>query len=158
MIREIHIFDIDGTLVDSSHRYRSKWNGNKLTIDLNHWLENAHLHYKDTPLPLADSFAELLQRKDVYTIWCTARTTNQFVAAFDNLISMLGRPHKFFCRPNNCMESGAILKARQLKSFLNLKQFQGAKKFFYEDNKSYLDNVCAVIDAVPVYVESNQGH
>ena len=74
------------------------------------------------------------------------------------LIEKLGKPNKMFCRPNGNNESGATLKAKQLKSFLNLRQFATAEKTFYEDNKSYLNTVCAAINAKPVYIESKQGH
>jgi len=158
MIKNIHIFDIDGTLVDSSHRYRTIWNGSKITIDLPHWKANEKHFAKDTLLPLAERFAELNKDPETYTIWITARTRKHLTESFDWLVSKMGQPNKWFCRPDGSMESGAVLKTKQLNSIMNLKQFQKANRFFYEDNKDYLDAVCSAIDAVPVYVESNQGY
>ena len=38
MIRNISIFDLDGTVIDSSHRQATKPDG---TLNLEHWFENA---------------------------------------------------------------------------------------------------------------------
>ena len=158
MIKQIHIFDLDGTLVDSSHRYRTMWNGSKLTIDFPHWLENENLYHLDTTLPLVEQYRELNKNPDVYTIWITARNLRHFEESKLHLFSILGRPNKWFCRPNGNMESGAVLKTRQLGSFLNLRQFAKADKWFYEDNKSYLDTVCSALGINPVFIPSVQGH
>lgn len=158
MIKEIHIFDIDGTLVDSSHRYRTLYNGEKVTIDLDYWLENSHLFFNDSLLPLADTFKALNSRSDVYTIWITARGQEQVKQSQEWLFKNLGQPNKLFCRPNGHNGSGAKLKANQLKGFLNLRQFQNAERTFYEDNPEYLNAVCSAINAKPVYVQSNQGY
>jgi phosphoglycolate phosphatase-like HAD superfamily hydrolase len=158
MIKEIHIFDLDGTLVDSSHRYATVWNGEKVTIDIDHWRANEDKFWLDLLLPTTATYKMLNNHPDVYTIWITARTEKHMNESEDWLIEKLGAPNKMFCRPNGNNESGATLKAKQLKSFFNLRQFANVEKTFYEDNKSYLDTVCAAIDAKPVYIESKQGH
>lgn len=158
MIKQIHIFDLDGTLVDSSHRYRTIWNGSKLTIDFPHWLENEKFYFRDTALPLVEQYRKLCADPSVYTIWITARNQRHFTESMLQLFSLLGRPNKWFCRPDGNMESGATLKTRQLGSFLNLKQFAKADKWFYEDNANYLETVCNRLEINPVYIPSVQGH
>lgn len=158
MLKGIHIFDLDGTLVDSSHRYRTLNNGQKMTIDLDHWRANEHRFTDDSLLPLAKHFQALNSDPDIYTIWITARTVKHFTESFGWLVENLGEPNKWFCRPNNSDISGAILKANQLKRFLNLQQFRFVPRFFYEDNKTYLKAVCDAIIAQPIFVISNQGH
>jgi len=158
MIKQIHIFDLDGTLVDSSHRYRTIYNGDKLTIDFPHWLENCKYFYKDSALPLAKDYKEMLSNPEIYTVWCTARAEPQVKESYDFLKNLLGLPNKFFYRPAGNIESGSILKSKQLKSFFSLNQFIDLPKFFYEDNKDYLATVCKAINATPIYIKSNQGH
>jgi hypothetical protein len=158
MIKNIHIFDLDGTLVDSSHRYRTLNNGQKLTIDINHWFANSHKFESDSLLPLAEFYQDVNADLDTYTIWITARNEKHFNQTYPWLVEKMGAPNKAFCRPGMSNESGALLKRKQLKSFLSLKQFAKAKRYFYEDNKAYLAAVCPAINAEPVYIESKQGH
>jgi FMN phosphatase YigB (HAD superfamily) len=65
------IFDLDGTLIDSSHRKLTKPDG---SLDLNHWVENntPEKIAKDQPLPLIALYErhKALGRK---VIACTAR-------------------------------------------------------------------------------------
>ena len=158
MIKQIHIYDIDGTLIDSSHRYRTMFNGEKITIDFQHWLDNEQFYYRDELLPLAEQYQDQLKDPEMYTILCTARNGRHWRESESWLFANLGKPNKAFHRPDGNMEPGTVLKTRQLKMFLNLKQFQNIPRFFYEDNLSYLNNVSPAINANPVYIPSLQGH
>lgn len=65
------IFDLDGTVIDSSHRHSSKPDG---SIDLEHWFDNATPEKiaRDTLLPLADSMRRMYEAGHTVII-CTAR-------------------------------------------------------------------------------------
>jgi hypothetical protein len=65
------IFDLDGTVIDSSHRHASKPCG---SIDLEHWFDNATPDKiaQDTLLPLADSMKRMFAAGHIIII-CTAR-------------------------------------------------------------------------------------
>lgn len=63
------VFDLDMTVVDSSHRHVSKPDG---SIDLAHWFENCHRVSDDTLLPLAKAVRRLYDRGH-HIVLCTAR-------------------------------------------------------------------------------------
>lgn len=65
------IFDLDGTVIDSSHRHMAKPNGD---VDLEHWFDNAvpEKIMLDGLLPLARSM-QILYAAGLHVIVCTAR-------------------------------------------------------------------------------------
>ena len=65
------IFDLDHTVVDSSHRQATRPDG---SLDLDHWREHstAKLIERDTLLPLAHEWRKLLKRGHTVLV-CTAR-------------------------------------------------------------------------------------
>ena len=67
----IYIFDLDHTVVDSSHRQATRPDG---SLDLDHWREHstAKLIERDTLLPLANEWRKLLKRGHTVLV-CTAR-------------------------------------------------------------------------------------
>ena len=71
MIKNIVIFDLDGTTIDSSHRQATKSDG---TLDLAHWFDNATPEkiFADKLLPLAQQMHKRCKAGD-YVIVCTAR-------------------------------------------------------------------------------------
>jgi len=139
-MKRIHIYDLDGVLVDTSHRYRNLPNG---TIDLTYWLENARAEKiaLDKLLPLAAQYKADLANPETYVVICTARQARQ--ADFDFIATRLGNPDKLICRPVGNMESDAKLKRRGFCRLLNLKQFQNITRKFWDDN---LKNLQAVAD------------
>lgn len=159
MISEVHIFDMDGTIVDSSHRYRTiiDDNGNE-RIDLPHWRDNQHLAMNDSLLPMASHYQMLLEQPDIYVVIATSRVVNEPDHMF--ISEVLGAPDYLIHRLHNGDNRRAHdLKGKALRSLLNLQQFSKVRaKYFYEDNFEVLHNVCNMIDAVPVFVPSNQGH
>ena len=68
----IYIFDLDHTIVDSSHRQATRPDG---SLDLDHWREQSTpaMIERDTLLPLANEWRKLLRKKDAKIIVCTAR-------------------------------------------------------------------------------------
>lgn len=155
MINEIHIYDMDGTLVDSSHRYRIGENGK---IDLAHWIENCKPEKieKDTLLPLAKQYKEQLNNPEIYVVIATARVLE--TADWNYIKNVLGMPNKVISRNGRGdTRKGAKMKIDGLRYLRYLKQFANVKKYFYEDNKDYLYPVADFLNANPVFVPSNQG-
>jgi FMN phosphatase YigB (HAD superfamily) len=132
MIKNISIFDLDGTIIDSSHRQMVKSDG---TLDLAKWFEFATPEkiFEDTVLPLAQQVRKRQKRGD-YVMVCTAR--NMTDADFEFLQNEGICPDKIISRPKGNMEPDGELKAKQLKSFLSLKQFQKASKIMFDDAAS----------------------
>lgn len=71
----IVIFDLDHTVIDSSHRQLTFADG---TLDLAHWLENSTREkiFADTLLPLAETMKWYFN-KGATVVVCTARTATQ---------------------------------------------------------------------------------
>jgi len=165
MIKKIKIYDLDGTLIDSSHRYRTVNN----KIDLQHWRDN------DTPDKVKlDTFLDLfewlkvdLMRPDTYVIFATARACvpndhNYKFLECHNIV-----PDMFIHRQGESdQRGGAELKINAIKPLLNLKQFQGATIHIFEDNIKYLHDMCLALKGdfslgrkvVGHFVPSVQGH
>lgn len=66
------IFDLDHTVVDSSHRCATRPDG---SLDLDHWREHstAKLIERDTLLPLAHEWRKIQRRPKAKILICTAR-------------------------------------------------------------------------------------
>jgi hypothetical protein len=157
MIRRLAIYDMDGTIVDSSHRYRTIRNPDgSERIDLEYWRAHEHLAGQDSLLPLAQQYQQDLADPECYVIIATARVVNRPDAQFIDRV--LGSPDYIISRKpdDNC--SGKDLKCRGLAKFFNLKNFRDADAVFYEDNTSYLKAVCDRFNIRGVYVPSVQGH
>jgi len=156
MIKRLHIFDFDGTLVDSSHRYRTEKCGTK--IDLQHWIDNEFRAMNDELLPLVDLFRKLMQSSEDYVIIATARIwcdlSERFVIENDIKAQIV-----FARRDRKDNRGGAALKITGVKKILNLKQFRGVEEVHvYEDNLQYLNEIVAAFDGIPHFFPSKQGH
>ena len=130
MIKQVTIFDLDGTVIDSSHRQATLPNGN---LDLANWVANSTPEkiFKDKILPLAQEMRRRHKKGD-YTIICTAR--NLSYADFEFLMENGLLADKVISRPQGNNENDAKLKRKQLNSFLSLKQFKQAHKIMFDDN------------------------
>ena len=161
MIKKIHIYDLDGTVIDSSHRYRTIKDANGNTkIDLKHWRDHDNETYisKDSLLPLANQYKKDLDDPECYVIIATARACYPNDANYKYISETLGMPNYFVHRKGlDDKRKGAEIKIKGLRKLLNLKQFRNATKVFFEDNIDYLINVAYAINAHPVFVKSNQG-
>ena len=155
-ITRVAIYDMDGTIVDSSHRYRTIVDDNGERIDLDYWRENEHLAMNDGLLPLFEQYKNDLNDPACYVIIATARVMNdpdwQFVR------EILGEPDYFISRKAGDSQSGKTLKINGLAKFFNLVNFKNADYVFYEDNISYLKAVCDRFGIRGVYIPSVQGH
>lgn len=76
----IVIFDLDGTVIDSSHRHLSKEDG---SLDLDHWIENctAEKIAADRLLPLATAMRRM-HAVGHHIVVCTARVMSEHDLAF----------------------------------------------------------------------------
>tara|TARA_B100000780_G_scaffold36770_1_gene22895 strand:+ start:55 stop:522 length:468 start_codon:yes stop_codon:yes gene_type:complete len=132
MVKNISIFDMDGTIIDSSHRQATKPDG---TLNLAAWIENATPEKisKDVVLPLAQQIRKRQKAGD-YVLICTARQMSfaDFEFLQDNGIC----PDKIISRPLGNMEADGSLKAKQLSKLFNLKQFAKASKIMFDDAAS----------------------
>lgn len=155
-ITRIAIYDMDGTIVDSSHRYRTIVDAAGERIDLDHWRENQYRAMDDTLLPMFEQYRADLADENCYVIIATARVMNAPDWQFVNEI--LGEPDYFISRNEGDSQSGKTLKINGLAKFFNLKNFKDADAVFYEDNVSYLKAVCDRFGIRGVYVPSKQGH
>lgn len=152
-MKQIRIYDMDGTVVCSLHRYRTIND----KIDLQYWRDNEYRAGDDSLLPLAEQYKRDLADKDTFVIIATARVLRE--ADNDFIDNVLGKPDYIISRKDNDSRSGGLLKILGLKKLFSLKQFQKVKDIiFYEDNTSYLKEVCDYFNITGVYIPSKQGH
>ena len=131
MIKQISIFDLDGTTIDSNHRQATLPNGN---LDLQHWFKNSTPSkiFKDKVLPLALQIRRR-QKKGDYVVVHRAR--NMTYADYEFLMENGICPDKIISRPKGNMVADGVLKRKQLSSLFNLKQFKNSNKVIFDDNK-----------------------
>ena len=155
-ITRVSIYDMDGTIVDSLHRYRTILSDNGERIDLDYWRENEYRAMQDSLLPLAEQYKNDIRDENCFVIIATARvlrsTDNEFIT------SVLGEPDYIISRNDGSDISGGLLKINGLAKFFNLNNFKDAEFTFYEDNINYLKAVCDRFNIRGVYVPSKQGH
>lgn len=130
MIKQISIFDLDGTTIDSSHRQATLSNGN---LDLKHWFKNATPSkiFNDKVLPLALQVRRRQKQGD-YVLVQTAR--NMTYADYEFLMENGICPNKIISRPIGNTTADGVLKRKQLSSLFNLKPFKQARKIMFDDN------------------------
>lgn len=156
MKKSIHIYDIDGVLVDSSRRYRET-NGK---IDLNHWTANRNQsQFADCLLPMAEQFTSQVFNPDMFVGIATARqlTLEEYIWLSDNLPV----PHMVVSRAAGDERSSICQKVdgirRELAKFFRYPYIPPI--YYYDDNLTVAQGVAAQIGGIPVHVPSNQaGH
>ena len=161
MITKIKIYDLDGTLIDSSHRYQVK-NGR---IDLAHWRKNdTRLNvFKDSFLDLHEWLRVDLKRDDTFVIFATARACTYNDHNYEFLKNNNIWPDMFIHRMGDTdNRGGAALKIEAIKPLLKLKKFENATIHIFEDNIQYLHDMCIALKdnhkLVGHFVPSVQGH
>lgn len=148
-IKSISVWDLDGTTVDSTHRYSVK-NGK---LDLDHWKANAHLCKNDTLLPLAKRYKADLKVKSRLTIIATARTLHQ--DDLDFIEKNMGMPNYIVSRLDDSQDTQQ-LKIDGIAKII--KDFPDAAITIFEDNIKNLLALTHHFGGLGVYVPSNQGH
>lgn len=152
-IKRVRVYDMDGTIVCSLHRYRTI-EGNR--IDLEYWRDNQYRAMDDSLLPLAEQYKMDLLDENTYVIIATARVMQS--ADYEFVDKILGKPDYLVSRRESDIRSGSQLKIKGLQKFFNLKNFRDAEITFYEDNIQYLKSVCDRFNIRGVYIPSKQGH
>jgi len=152
-IKRVRVYDMDGTIVCSLHRYRTI-EGNR--IDLEYWRDNQYKAMDDSLLPLARDYKLDLKDENTYVIIATARVMGP--ADYEFVDKILGKPDYLISRGESDIRSGGQLKIKGLQKFFNLKNFRDAEITFYEDNIQYLKAVCDKFNIRGVYIPSKQGH
>jgi hypothetical protein len=155
-IKRIRIYDMDGTIVCSLHRYRTIIDDRGERIDLQYWRENEYRALDDSLLPLAEQYRLDLADPECYVIIATARVLGEPDMQF--IRETLGEPDYIVSRKSGDTQSGRTLKIGGLAKFFNLVNFQTDDVIFYEDNADYLKAVCDRFGIRGVYIPSKQGH
>jgi len=130
MKKAIYIFDLDGTTIDSSHRFTGTAEGK---VNLAKWIEDSTREniFKDTLLPLAKFMKALMKANQ--NVWiCTARNMSQ--DDFDFLAHHGIKAKTILCRKDGDHRADAEMKIAKLKRLFNLKQFQNSEKIMFDDN------------------------
>lgn len=135
------IFDLDHTVIDSSHRQATLADG---SLDLDHWIENntPEKIMRDSLLPLSEQW-KMLQAKGTRIIICTARVMQEadFLFLFNNGLHF----YRCLSRP-----LGVTLGDGQLKELLLRRHAAEEKMAFarfakscvmFDDNHKVIDHL-----------------
>ena len=117
MQKPIYIFDLDGTVVDSSHRFTGTAEGK---VDLAKWIEDSTREniFKDSLLPLAKFMKALMKANQ--NVWiCTAR--NMSKDDFDFLAENGIKAKTILCRKDGDHRADAEMKTAKLKRLFQFK-------------------------------------
>ena len=139
MIKNIVIFDLDQTVIDSSHRSPNNSDG---TINLEKYFKSRTRTniFRDKLLPLSRIFKQL-KNDGNYIIVATSRNIDHDDVDF--LKSKGLNPDMILSRKwiiENAVHD-ADLKARKLNSLFNLKQFKNVPKFMFDDAPSIISKM-----------------
>ena len=117
---KICIYDLDGTIIDSSHRIKLHDNG---SLDLEHWKQNStkEMIFQDNLLPMYWQLVADYKEGNIIVI-CTAREFGKY--DWEYLYSMGIYWDYVISRPSGINTVDHILKKNQLRHFWNLKQFK----------------------------------
>jgi hypothetical protein len=149
MFKKIHVYDCDGVLVDSSHRYRNDASGK---IDLEYWKANTHRAANDSLLPTARQYVDDVLNPFIYVIVCTAREIDTFTPRFfaDNM----AMPNNLIMRPRGNNTQDSKLKRSQLSRLFNLRQFAKLPRVLWEDNPRNIDALRDLFNTC-IHIRSN---
>lgn len=145
----IYIFDLDHTVVDSSHRQATRPDG---SLDLDHWREHStpRLIERDSLLPLAHEWRKLHKRGHTIVV-CTARVMGP--ADYFYLGSRGLFAHKIISRAEGDRTSDDLLKLRGLKQYCKAEGISWARLCktaqMFDDNKNVIS--CLTANGLPCY-------
>tara|TARA_B100000427_G_scaffold245109_1_gene208119 strand:- start:308 stop:781 length:474 start_codon:yes stop_codon:yes gene_type:complete len=140
----LYIFDLDGTVIDSSHRQNTLPDG---SLDLAHWIENntPEKILSDSLLPLAEKMRSVRSVNDTVAV-ITARVIQDADLAFmsrnglkfDHLYSRAEGNNT----PDDLLKRRAILKlAKKLQRSM---AWMRKNTVFFDDNLAVLDIMAAM--------------
>ena len=136
------IFDLDGTVVCSKHRYRALSNGG---IDLPFWIESNTREncFKDTLLPTVKTMRRDFLNPDCMVIVCTARVLSDWDFEFFMHHNI---PYDVMLdRPSGCELNDADVKEFQLRLYAHQNSISWQRfcrtSMFFEDADIVLDRM-----------------
>lgn len=147
------IFDLDGTVIDTSHRYRNKPDG---TIDLDYWFANStpEMIARDALLPLSRTWRALYNIGHKIVV-CTARdfSPNPRVPIADignvyekflhnNRLYSHAILHRTMAGPDHLSMGDGDLKIKLLNDYFTSEGFSSpreAKAIMYDDNQKVIE-------------------
>lgn len=143
-----HIFDLDHTVIDSSHRQRLLPNGD---LDLAHWIANRanrELVMADKLLP----FAQFMRAIGRPVAVCTSRVISPLEYEFMDRHGL--RIDYFSSRNPDDMRSDAVYKVAKIRKMLSRKGWEPSDVTLYDDHPGVRAAVKAelgvnVFDPVP---------
>jgi len=158
--KRVEIYDIDQTIVDSSHRTPNNPDG---TLNLLGYLENKNREkiMKDTLLPLSEKMKEDYNSEEAYVIVCTARDMNKddydFLHKHDLQFHAMKNRNCFRIKnhdstdlktvrkgdpgfSNIYFQNDGIGKENHLRFTWTLKQFKNLPKTLYDDSVLILNH------------------
>ena len=112
--KKIVVFDLDGTVIDSTHRTPNNPDG---TLDLQGYYENrtrANI-FKDTLLPLAEVMKERYRDGNYHVVVCTAREIDQDDLDF---LEYHGLKYHEILERNNCRNNKNFEQADKIRDEL----------------------------------------
>ena len=127
---KLTIFDLDHTVIDSSHRQLTREDG---SLDLDHWIENCTPQKvaADSLLPLANEMRRRYAMGERIVI-CTARVMSRADYRF---LLQNNLPFDFvLSRPKGCRTPDAELKHSQLTRLFARVNVQARHVEMYDDN------------------------
>ena len=144
MKKQIFIFDLDDTVVDSSHRATLK--ADAIELDLDAWRRDSTYEniMKDSLLPLANFMRECIATDHAYVWVCTAREMQQ--ADHDFLAKHGLTPNLVLSRQLDDNREDHILKFKMINKLLQLKPFRDCETIFFDDKPKNLKALENVID------------
>lgn len=125
MEKTLRIFDLDGTVIDSSHRQLSREDG---TLDLTHWKENCTPAkiFRDKLLPLARIMRQQI-RAGARVIVCTSRVIGEADLAFLKIHGLM--PSALLSRGVTDTRADGEYKIAKLTGYLRQREIVGAVMF-----------------------------
>jgi len=131
------IFDLDATVIDSSHRQITLPDG---SLDLRAWKKNSTYDkvMRDSLLPLANHWKRIQEKKNVFIAVLTARVMAD--ADYDYLRFKRLKADKIMSRAFFDHRPDHIMKRQKILTFLfdnNIKNWSDVT--FYDDNKNVLE-------------------
>tara|TARA_Y100000592_G_scaffold23952_1_gene37381 strand:+ start:165 stop:677 length:513 start_codon:yes stop_codon:yes gene_type:complete len=151
---KICIYDLDGTIIDSSHRAKHDEHGN---LDLDHWKENNTKEniLNDDLLPMYWQLRNDYENGNI-VILCTARELGKWDLEF---IHKMGIYYDYiYSRPKANFTKDEILKKAQLRHFWNFKQYRKYRKYFYDDKVENLREIKTLgnVDCINARIWNNK--
>lgn len=131
------IFDLDATVIDSSHRQITKSDG---SLDLAAWKKNSTYDavMRDSLLPLARHWKTIQEKKNVFIAVCTARFMSE--ADFDFLKFRGLKANQIMSRAFFDHRPDHLMKRTKILAFMVKHKITNPSKItFYDDNQNVLE-------------------